>query len=66
MLSGHTHGGQVAPFGRPLYRPRGSGRYVSGWYRDADRVPMYVSRGIGTSVVPIRLGAVPEIAVFDL
>jgi predicted MPP superfamily phosphohydrolase len=39
---------------------------VSGWYRDAERVPMYVSRGIGTSVVPIRLGAVPEIAAFDL
>jgi len=66
MLSGHTHGGQVAPFGRALYRPQGSGRYVSGWYRDADRLPMYVSRGIGTSVVPIRLGAVPEIAAFDL
>ena len=66
MLSGHTHGGQVAPFGRALYRPQGSGRYVSGWYRDADRVPMYVSRGIGTSVVPIRLGAVPEIVAFDL
>jgi hypothetical protein len=66
MLSGHTHGGQVAPFGRALYRPQGSGRYVSGWYRDADRVPMYVSRGIGTSVVPIRLGSVPEIAAFDL
>jgi predicted MPP superfamily phosphohydrolase len=66
MLSGHTHGGQIAPFGRALYRPQGSGRYVSGWYRDADRVPMYVSRGIGTSVVPIRLGAVPEIAAFDL
>ncbi len=66
MMSGHTHGGQVAPFGRALYRPQGSGRYVSGWYRDAGRAPMYVSRGIGTSVVPIRLGAVPEIAVFDL
>ena len=66
MLAGHTHGGQVAPFGHALYRPQGSGRYVNGWYRDAERVPMYVSRGIGTSVVPIRLGAIPEIAVFDL
>ena len=66
MISGHTHGGQVAPFGHALWRPRGSGPYVSGWYRDPNRVPMYVSRGIGTSVVPIRLGAVPEIAVFDL
>jgi len=26
--------------------------------------PVYVSRGIGTSILPIRLGARPEIAVF--
>src|SRR5918992_3243768 len=30
MLSGHTHGGQVAPFGLAPFRPRGSGRYVGG------------------------------------
>ncbi len=35
MLAGHTHGGQIAPFGWAPFRPRGSGRYVSGWYRDA-------------------------------
>ncbi len=64
MLSGHTHGGQVAPFGWAPLRPRGSGRYVAGWYRDA-RPHLYVSRGIGTSIVPVRLGSPPEIAVFD-
>jgi predicted MPP superfamily phosphohydrolase len=64
MLSGHTHGGQIAPFGWPLLRPRGSGRYVSGWYRDA--VPeLYVSRGIGTSIIPARHRAPPEVAVFE-
>jgi predicted MPP superfamily phosphohydrolase len=64
MLSGHTHGGQVAPFGLAPFRPRGSGRYVSGWYRDA--VPaLYVSRGIGTSVIDARHRAVPEVPVFD-
>jgi predicted MPP superfamily phosphohydrolase len=37
---------------------------VSGWYRDT--VPfMYVSRGLGTSVVRARHRAVPEIPVFD-
>jgi len=64
MLAGHTHGGQIAPLGWALWRPRGSGRYVRGWYRD-DPTAMYVSRGLGTSVLPARLGAVPEIAHFE-
>ncbi|MDQ3951248.1 MAG: metallophosphoesterase [Gemmatimonadota bacterium] len=64
MLAGHTHGGQIAPFGLAPFRPRGSGRYVSGWYRDA--VPaLYVSRGIGTSVIDARYRSVPEVPVFD-
>jgi uncharacterized protein len=64
MLSGHTHGGQVSLFGWAPVRPRGSGRYVAGWYRDGG-LPMYVSRGLGTSVAPVRFGSPPEIAVFD-
>jgi predicted MPP superfamily phosphohydrolase len=63
MLSGHTHGGQVNLFGWAPFRPPGSGRYVRGWYRD--RHPhLYVSQGLGTSVLPARFGAVPEIASF--
>jgi len=64
VLAGHTHGGQVALLGRPLVLPEGSGRYVAGWYRDAGP-PMYVSRGIGTSLLPLRLGAAPELARFE-
>jgi len=64
MLSGHTHGGQVAPFGRALVLPPGSGGYVAGWYREAGP-PLYVSRGIGTSHLPVRIGATPELAIFD-
>jgi predicted MPP superfamily phosphohydrolase len=64
MLSGHTHGGQISPFGCALVRPQGSGRYVSGWYRDGGP-PLYVCRGIGTSLVPIRIGATPELARFE-
>ena len=64
VLSGHTHGGQVAPFGVATILPRGCGRYVAGWYRDA-LPPMYVSRGIGTSLLPIRIGATPELVRLD-
>jgi hypothetical protein len=65
VLSGHTHGGQVAPFGVATILPSGCGRYVAGWYRDADGPPLYVSRGIGTSALPIRIGATPELVRFD-
>lgn len=65
MLSGHTHGGQVKLGGWAPVTPPGSGRYVEGWYRDAGQVPMYVSRGIGTSMAPVRFGCPPEVAVFD-
>ncbi|HRK32182.1 MAG TPA: metallophosphoesterase [Tepidisphaeraceae bacterium] len=65
-LSGHTHGGQITLLGwafGPL--PPGSGPFVAGRYETA-ACPLYVSRGIGTSVLPVRIFARPEIAVFDL
>lgn len=65
MLSGHTHGGQIAPWGMPLVLPEGSGRYVAGWYHDDGLPPLYVSRGIGTSKIPIRIGATPELVQID-
>jgi predicted MPP superfamily phosphohydrolase len=64
-LAGHTHGGQIALFGLPLWTPRGSGDFVAGRY-DLAMCPLYVSRGIGTSIAPVRFGARPEIAVFSL
>jgi predicted MPP superfamily phosphohydrolase len=64
LLAAHTHGGQVAFLGYAPARPPGSGRYVAGWYRGPP-FDMYVSRGIGTSIFPIRFGARPEVAIFD-
>jgi predicted MPP superfamily phosphohydrolase len=66
VLSGHTHGGQVNLFGWAPMVPRGSSSYVRGWFREPGKSPMYVCRGIGTSVVPVRLGARPEVAVFTI
>ena len=68
ILSGHTHGGQVrVPFLPPLYLPRYSGRFVSGFYQVSQhRIPLYVSRGVGTSVLPLRFFCRPEIGLFTL
>lgn len=64
-LSGHTHGGQVAVFGRPIETPPGSGEYNRGWY-DTRFGKLYVSRGIGTTEIPMRIGSIPELSVFEL
>jgi predicted MPP superfamily phosphohydrolase len=68
ILSGHTHGGQVRlPLLPPLYLPRYSGRFVSGMYRvSRHRIPLYVSRGVGTSVLPLRFLCRPELGILDL
>ncbi len=62
-LAGHTHGGQVAMFGWAPLKPVGSGRFTAGFY-DVPGCPLYVSRGLGTSVLPIRFGSRPELVVF--
>jgi predicted MPP superfamily phosphohydrolase len=64
VLSGHTHGGQVQVLGWAPVRPPGSGRYVSGWYKESEP-HLFVSRGIGTSVFPVRFGASPELPFFE-
>lgn len=68
ILSGHTHGGQVRlPLLPPLTLPRFSGRFVAGLYRVGRYdTPLYVNRGIGTSVLPVRMACRPEITVITL
>ena len=68
VLAGHTHGGQIRiPTLPTLYAP-GQGilpKYGDGWYSEGDN-KMYVSKGIGVTVFPIRLFNRPEIAVIEL
>lgn len=64
MVAGHTHGGQVALFGFAPVIPRGSGRYQYGWYGSAEP-RMFVSRGIGTTNLPVRFMAPPEIVCYE-
>ena len=66
-LAGHTHGGQVTlEFIHPSLSPsRLITDYVTGWFKKSQS-QLYVNRGIGTMFVPIRVGAPPEITVFEL
>jgi predicted MPP superfamily phosphohydrolase len=59
MISGHTHGGQMWPFGAlvSLVQP-----YVAGLYRHPDGSQVYVSRGTGFWGPPMRVGNPAEIA----
>ncbi len=65
VLSGHTHGGQIAFLGIAPFKPQGSGKYLKGWYRESEP-KMYVSKGIGTSILPIRFGARAEMVQMDI
>jgi predicted MPP superfamily phosphohydrolase len=61
-FSGHTHGGQIAPFGHAVFTPDGSGPYVAGWYA-RNQHQLYVTRGVGNSGVPVRIGSRPEVTL---
>jgi predicted MPP superfamily phosphohydrolase len=65
-LAGHSHGGQVRlPFIGPLWLPPGCGEYSAGWY-EAGGARLYVARGLGTSILPVRFLCRPEIALVSL
>lgn len=61
-FAGHSHGGQIRfPFFGSIWTPEGTGKYDSGWYKVGE-ANMYVSRGIGNSILPIRFNCRPEVA----
>jgi predicted MPP superfamily phosphohydrolase len=62
QISGHTHGGQMAPFNLlvKLQQP-----VVSGFGR-VDGVPVYVTNGAGFWGPPVRVGAPPQVTVVEL
>ena len=64
VLSGHTHGGQVV---LPLAGAIAATEFpvVSGLARRG-RTTMFVSRGVGTVYVPVRINCPPEVAVLTL
>jgi predicted MPP superfamily phosphohydrolase len=66
-LSGHTHGGQLAVPGATtrINLARIMTRFTAGLFHEG-RATLYVSRGLGTTGPPVRIGARPEIAVLEL
>jgi len=68
VFAGHAHGGQFRiPFLGGLFAPNQGlfPKYTSGVYTDADTT-MIVSRGLGNSVIPVRVFNRPELVVVTL
>lgn len=69
ILSAHTHGGQLCdssglplfPFGQ-LTREQTRG----GWHKSASGAPLYITRGIGVSRIPLRLNCPSEVTLLLL
>jgi predicted MPP superfamily phosphohydrolase len=67
LLAGHTHGGQVTVeiLDRYINNARFFTPFVYGLY-GRDHAAAYVTRGIGTIGLPVRIGAPPEISILRL
>lgn len=68
ILSGHTHGGQIVladMFSVSITPASLISKYVKGHYA-LDDTQMYITRGIGTVGLPIRLNCPPEVTLITL
>lgn len=68
VLTGHAHGGQIRlPFVGGIVAPDQGflPEYTSGQYNSAD-TEMIVSRGLGNSIIPVRLFNYPEVVCVEL
>ncbi len=65
VLSGHTHGGQVALRGENGSSVKPRRRLLRGLARQG-ATQIYVTRGLGTVVLPIRYGCPPEVSFLEL
>nr|MBA2493855.1 metallophosphoesterase [Acidobacteriota bacterium] len=64
VLSGHTHGGQIK-IRNEEKRILPRRKLKNGLYRRKD-TQIYITRGIGTVVLPMRYGCPPEISLIEL
>lgn len=66
-IAGHTHGGQVylPGIGRPIVPSAYGERFAIGHIVEGDR-HLFVSSGLGTSIIPVRLLVPPEVSILIL
>ena len=66
-VAGHTHGGQVyiPGIGRPIVPSKFGERFASGHIVENSR-HLFVSSGVGTSILPVRFLVPPEVSVVRL
>ena len=66
-LAAHSHGGQVSlpVYGPPIVPGRAPRRHAYGHIHEDDK-DLYVTSGLGTSILPVRFNVPPEIAVVTL
>jgi predicted MPP superfamily phosphohydrolase len=67
LLAGHTHGGQVnlPLIGRPVVSSRFGPRYSAGHVFENGH-HLFVTTGIGTSILPVRFRVPPEIVILTI
>lgn len=65
VLSGHTHGGQVSLRSEHNASGRPRRRLLKGLARQGE-TQIYVTRGLGTVVLPVRFGCPPEVSLLEL
>ncbi len=66
VITGHTHGGQMFPgLMARYYLDEYLAEHIRGVYHEHGQI-MVVSSGIGTSVIPLRIGVPPEIVEITL
>jgi predicted MPP superfamily phosphohydrolase len=67
VLAGHTHGGQIRlPFFGPMFTSTSLGRRLDAGLFRVGGVPLYITAGVGTSIVPARFLAPPEVVLLTL
>ena len=67
MIAGHTHGGQVwlPVVGRPIVPNSYGQKYAAGHVYDGGK-DMFITTGVGSSILPFRFMVPPEVAVLTL